>query len=96
MATRPPVEILPVPTVDLNRATSLTPEVLEAIVALFTSHQWTFEQQAHGTVLREALDSALRVIVAHVPPSPDRSSAIRKLREAGWACDSAITFEGRY
>jgi hypothetical protein len=35
------------------------------------------------------------VIIETVPPSPDRSVAIRKLREARMDCNSAITFDGK-
>ncbi|MES2137023.1 MAG: hypothetical protein V4502_08195 [Pseudomonadota bacterium] len=62
----------------------------------FEYHPWTAEQTARGQAVRNALAEAVEVIVANVPPSPDRSAAIRKLREARMDANSAITHNGRY
>jgi hypothetical protein len=43
-----------------------------------------------------ALVLAALAIVRHVPPSPDRSAALRKIREARMDCNSAITHRGKY
>lgn len=78
---------------NLNHATSITDEQLTDVMAY---HPWSEDKIAKGTKVREALSDALRVIIENVPPSPDRSAAIRKLREARMDCNSAITHGGSY
>jgi len=82
--------------VDVNRATALTPEVEAVIDDMFEYHKWTAEQIAAGARIRAALVAAVKVIIADVPPGPDRSVAIRKLRDARMDCNSAITHGGKY
>ena len=81
---------------DFTRASELTPETEKQIDDSFEYHPWTPEQIAKGRMVRVALAAAVKAIVAHVPPSPDRSAAIRKIREARMDCNSAITHNGRY
>lgn len=81
---------------DFTRATELTPEVKAAIEDAFEYHKWTEAQVADGAEVREALTVAVKIIVKYVPPSPDRSAAIRKIREARMDCNSAITHNGKY
>ena len=81
------------PTMDITRANAVTPAVAAAIRERFTYHKWTKEQEAAGNCVREALIEAVKVIVACVPPGPDRSVAIRKLEEARMDCNKAITLE---
>lgn len=81
---------------DFTRATELTPEAESAIEDAFEYHKWTDKQVSDGKVIREALANAVKWIVQCVPPSPDRSAAIRKLREAHMDCNSAITHNGKY
>jgi hypothetical protein len=81
---------------DFTRATELTPEVEESIDDAFEYHPWDEHQTAHGKQVRIELSNAVRVIVQNVPPCPDRSAAIRKLREARMDCNSAITHRGKY
>lgn len=81
---------------DFTRATEVTPEVSAAIDDAFEYHKWTDEQVAAGKVIREALAGAVKAIVAGAPPSPDRSAAIRKCREARMDANSAITHGGKY
>lgn len=88
--------ILLIMSVDFVRATELTPEVSEAIDDAFEYHPWTDEQMSAGVLIREALATAVRVIVKNAPPSPDRSAAIRKCREARMDANSAITHKGKY
>lgn len=82
--------------VDFNRATEVTEEVDKIVEDLFTYHPWGPDQTQHGNAVRDALAKAVRVIIRHVPPSPDRTVAIRKLRECRMDCNSALTFNGRY
>jgi hypothetical protein len=77
----------------LSRATEISDEEVADIMAY---HPWTPEQVADGVKVREALGNAMKVIVASVPPSADRSAALRKLREARMDANSAITHGGRY
>jgi hypothetical protein len=63
---------------------------------MFIYHKWDSDQEKCGVAVREALASACKVILDYVPSSPDRSVAIRKLREARMDCNSAITHKGKY
>jgi hypothetical protein len=83
-------------THDVTRAAELTPEIEAEINAMFTYQTWDERQTTAGTIVRQALAHAVKTIVANVPPCPDRSAAIRKIREARMDCNSAITFRGRY
>lgn len=68
----------------------------EEIDDMFVYHPWDDENVAKGKAVREALANAVKVIVANVPAGPDRSVAIRKIREARMDANSALTFDGRY
>ncbi len=81
---------------DISRATEVTPEVEEAVGDMFTYHNWTPEMIERGTKVRTALASAVLVIIANVPPGPDRSVAIRKIRDSRMDANSAITHGGKY
>lgn len=81
---------------DFTRATEATPEVVKSIDDAFEYHPWTAEMVEKGKLVRKALSDAVAVIVASVPLSPDRSAAIRKIREARMDCNSAITHGGKY
>lgn len=81
---------------DFTRATELSPETEAQIVDAFEYHAWDEAKVAKGKPVRAILVEAIKVIVANVPPSPDRSAAIRKIREARMDCNSAITHEGKY
>jgi hypothetical protein len=76
---------------DLTRATKLTPEVEKEIARQFTYQPWTHDQEKLGNAVRDALAKATGVIIANVPPGPDRTVALRKLREARMDCNSAIS-----
>jgi hypothetical protein len=84
------------PRVDFTRAAKLTPDVAASIDDAFEYHRWTETQVDAGGHIREALANAVKAIVAYVPPSADRSAAIRKIREARMDCNSAITHDGKY
>lgn len=81
---------------DFTRAQTLTPEVEASIDDAMEYHPWTPEQIASGKIIREACGSAIKAIVSGAPPSPDRSAAIRKIREARMDANSAITHAGKY
>lgn len=81
---------------DISRAADLNGDVVKTIEDMFEYHAWDEEQKAHGKAVREALIEAVKVIVKHVPPGPDRSAAIRKIRECRMDCNSALTHRGAY
>ena len=81
---------------DFTRATELTPEVEAEIDNAFEYHKWTDEQVAAGSKIRKALADAVKQIIAGAPPCPDRSSAIRMIRQARMEVNSAITHNGKY
>ena len=79
-----------------TRATEVTPEVAKAIDDAFDYQAWNREQIEAGGKVRSSLAEAVKVIVANVPPGPDRTVAIRKIREARMDANSAITHGGKY
>lgn len=81
--------------VDFTRATELTDEVSAAVDDAFTYHKWEQAQISSGERVRKALAEAVKVIIANAPPCPDRSSAIRLIRQARMETNSAIT-HGKY
>lgn len=84
------------PKVDVNRADQLTNGVSDAVDDMFEYHTWNADQQQRGKLIREALAGAVKEIIRLVPPCPDRTVAIRKIREARMDCNSAITHGGKY
>jgi hypothetical protein len=74
----------------------MSEEVKASIADAFQYHAWDEKQTLNGTRIREALAHAVEVIVECAPPSPDRTTAIRKLREARMDANSAITHGGKY
>jgi len=82
--------------VDITRAEKVTAEVDDAISDMFDYPQGSDEQTSKGAAVRNALIDAMRVVISMVPPCPDRSAAIRKIREARMDCNSAITHSGKY
>ena len=81
---------------DITRATEVNQEVTDTVRDMFEYHAWSEEQVNRGSLVRNVLMDAVRMIIATVPPSPDRSAAIRKIREARMDCNSAITHNGKY
>lgn len=84
------------PERDPNRAHDLTKEVEEVLEDQYTYHPWTDDQREDGEEVRRVLLNAAKTIVAVVPAGPDRSVALRKLREARMDANSAITHGGKY
>lgn len=81
---------------ELNRVTEVTPEVEKQVDDMFTYQPWSDAFVLKGTEVRIALANTVKVILANVPPSADRTTAIRKIREARMDCNSAITHGGKY
>jgi len=72
------------------------PLTLANVEDAFQYHPWSLHQEEAGDQVREALVMAAKVILRVVPPGPDRSVALRKLREARMDSNSAITHGGRF
>lgn len=70
------------------------PESVDALSPLlddlFTYHKATSEQVEKYERINEAAKAFARVILAECPNNPDRSAAIRKVREARMTANSAI------
>lgn len=79
--------------INLNQATTISDEELKDVM---TYHPWTQEQIEKGDKVRSVLGEAVKVIIENCPPSPDRSIAIRKLREARMDANSSITHNGKF
>jgi hypothetical protein len=77
----------------LNRAVGISD--LEAD-EVFMYHQPSHDQIGQMIRVRTVLCEAFKEVIRTVPPSADRSAALRKLREARMDCNSAITFGGKY
>lgn len=84
------------PNFNLGSAQKCTDEAAAVIHDIFDYHDWDEDQKLKGSIVREALMYAVRVIIDNVPPSADRSTAIRKIREARMDANSAITHAGKY
>lgn len=72
------------------------PVSLDNVVECFTFQPWESDQIAAGRLVVAALIEATKVILTNVPSCPDRTVAIRKLREARMDANSAITHRGRF
>lgn len=79
--------------VNLSRDTTISDTQLENVMAY---HKWDEAMIEKGNKIRNILGEALRVIIEVVPPSADRSAAIRKIRECRMDCNSAITHNGAF
>ena len=86
----------PTALVNFNQADRLTPELEKTVEDAFSYHDWSEDQIAAGQRVRNALQLAFLQIIRDVPPGPDRSVALRKLREARMDANSAITHGGKY
>lgn len=86
--------------IDLNRFNAASEfdgaELDAAIDDQYTYHAWDAHKIADGNAVRDALKAAAKAILLHVPPSADRTVALRKLREARMDANSAITHGGKY
>lgn len=78
---------------EVTRMTSITDDQLQDI---FEYHPWDGPKVERGIKVKLSLMAAFRSIIENVPPCPDRSDALRKIRDARMAANSAITHEGKY
>lgn len=66
------------------------PAATDAIEELFTYHKPTPEQENHYRSIREAGKALARCIDACCPPGPDRTAAVRHVREAVMTANASI------
>jgi hypothetical protein len=69
---------------------------LDIVEVAFTYQPWDSFQTDAGAQVRDALVAAAKVILRVVPEGPDKSVALRKLREVQMDANSAITHGGRF
>ena len=62
---------------------------------LFTYQPPTPEMREHFEAVSKACEAAARVIVAHAPPSADRTLAIQHLVDARMRANMAIALDGQ-
>jgi hypothetical protein len=68
----------------------LVPDPVDPLEELFTYHKPTeVQQDAYKRIRAAALDLA-RQIDLYCPPGPDRTAAVRKVREAVMTADASI------
>ena len=82
--------------IDLDKCFLVDGLVELQVKHLFDYQTWDEKQVLDGIEVRKALAHAFLQILSCVPPCSDRSSALRKLREARMDCNSAITHKGTY
>ena len=71
-------------------ATNEEPVAPDPIEVLFTYHQPFGDQPARYVRIREAGKALAKVIHAELAPGPDRTAAIRKVREAVMTANASI------
>jgi hypothetical protein len=81
--------------VDLNRATELTLETDAAIEELFTvppRDSWSEQVRVRSDRIKHALMDAAQMLILNAPPCSHRTTALRNLRDVGYAAAAAIAF----
>lgn len=66
------------------------PDIFDVIEHLFTHHAPTEVQKGHYEAIREAGKILARVIDSSVASGPDKTAAIRKVREAVMTANAGI------
>jgi hypothetical protein len=67
----------------------------EELLNWFTYHPPATEQLAHYEIIRRAGLQMAQVILRNTPPSPDQTTAIRKVREAVMTANASIACGGK-
>jgi hypothetical protein len=80
---------------DLSRVRELTPEVESAIDDFFAHNKPDPGKLAAADRVRKILSDAAKTIVQNIPPSPDRTVAMRKLRETLTDSEWALAHGGQ-
>lgn len=85
---------------DLNRiggaGAALDDNVDSQVDDLFAYHPADDHQAAAMREVRIALADAFKAVLRFCPPCPDRTVALRKIREARMDANSAISLRGQY
>jgi len=63
---------------------------VDPIERLFTYHQPTPAQEQSYLEIRSAAKDLVRIIDRHCPPGPDRTTAVRKIREGVMTANASI------
>ena len=66
----------------------------EKLQEVFTYHPPTEDSRRQYDAIRNAGFEFAKVILENVPPSADRTDAIRKVREAVMVANAAVALEG--
>jgi hypothetical protein len=69
--------------------------LLDSVEHWFTYQSPTPEQVKAMAEIRQAAKCLASLMVTHCPPSPDRTTAIRKLREAVMTANASIVLGGK-
>lgn len=84
------------PTCDAGQAMAPRGITLENLERVFTYQSWAPDQIRQAEPVKEAILALGRAILRNVPDSPDRSVALRKLRELRMDVNAAITHRGEF
>jgi hypothetical protein len=68
---------------------------MDELELLFTYHSPTGDQPERYKAIRAAALGFARVIEVNCPPGPDRTDAVRKIREANMTANAAIATGGQ-
>ena len=74
---------------------TLNPVNEEQLNDIFTYHAPDAVQLVQYAAVREAAKAFARTVIEHVPPSADRTAALRKVREAVMTANAAIALRGK-
>ncbi len=74
----------------IETAKDVAPEVMEALNDLFIYHAPTEAQKAAYQTIRDSAKTLALVIYCCTPAGPDRTAAIRKVREAVMTANAGI------
>lgn len=75
---------------DLEKRIADAEKIPESLVALFTYHKPTPEQEASYKRIRETAMRLAKVIDECCPAGPDRTAAVRHIREAVMTANASI------
>lgn len=79
----------------MSMSKTLSPEDESHLKDLFTYHGPGREDNNRFELIRETALELARVIYLNCPGSPDRSVALRQLRQAVYSANASIALKGR-
>lgn len=80
----------------LTKGTKGSAEIRDAAHEFCTHHAPTGDMPARFTAVSKAIEDAIVVIVENVPPSGDRTTALRMLADARMVANRAISLDGQF